>query len=540
MAAIKVLRAADLFCGAGGSSTGLANLCRKRGIRLDLTAVNHWPIAVETHSANHPAARHLCETLDSVDPRKFARPGKLDLLMASPECTHHSRARGGVPVNDQSRATAWHVIRWAEALRPRWILVENVQEFRDWGPIGSQGKPLKSRKGETFTAWLRALEALGYTVGHRVLNAADYGAATSRQRLFVQAVRGREQIRWPEPTHTRNPRQDLFGSLLPWRGAREVIDWSVKGQSIFTRKRPLRENTLRRIRAGLEKFGGAAARPFLMMLSQTGSNGSRMREVTDPLPTITSADDIGIVEPFTVQFKGTSPSNVPYTARRVDQPLGTITGGGGDFGVIEPMILSAGGPEVAARPVTRPVNTLLGRDQMAVVEPLILGQQSGAAARPVSEPLPTVAGAGAISITQPFLVPTNYGERPGQAPRTHGVNAPLPTVVGSVTHGLVQPYLVPYYGTGEADSLNDPARTLTGRDRLGLVEPVEPIPGVTHDILFRMLLPSELAAAMSFPPDYVFKGNRGQVVKQIGNAVDCLQMEVLAGALVDAYLARCA
>lgn len=365
-------------------------------------------------------------------------------------------------------------------------------------------------------------------------------ATTSRQRLFVQAVRGREQIRWPEPTHTRNPRQDLFGSLLPWRGAREVIDWSVKGQSIFTRKRPLRENTLRRIRAGLEKFGGAAARPFLMMLSQTGSNGSRMREVTDPLPTITSADDIGIVEPFTVQFKGTSPSNVPYTARRVDQPLGTITGGGGDFGVIEPMILSAGGPEVAARPVSRPVNTLLGRDQMAVVEPLILGQQSGAAARPVSEPLPTVAGAGAISITQPFLVPTNYGERPGQAPRTHGVNAPLPTVVGSVTHGLVQPYLVPYYGTGEADSLNDPARTLTGRDRLGLVEPVEPIPGVTHDILFRMLLPSELAAAMSFPPDYVFKGNRGQVVKQIGNAVDCLQMEVLAGALVDAYLARCA
>lgn len=425
---MKTLRACDLFCGAGGSSTGLASVCEEIGRRLDLTAVNHWPIAVETHSANHPGARHLCETLDGVDPRQLYEPGKLDLLLASPECTNHSRAKGGMPVNDQSRSTAWHVIRWADALRPRAILVENVQEFLRWGPIGSSGRPLKSREGQTFYAWAGALGSLGYTVRWRVLNSADYGAATSRERLFVQAVRGRQAIRWPEPTHAKATTKDLFGELPRWRGAKEVIDWGVKGKSIFTRKKPLKENTVRRIRAGLEKFGGEAARPFLALL--------------DGVPAV-----------------------VP-------------------------------------------------RDHMALVEPMVLGQHGGAVARTISEPLPTVATVGAIS----FIVPTNYGERPGQSPRCHAADAPLPTVVaGGVTHGLVQPYLVPYYGTGEVDSVEDPARTVTTRDRLGLVQPVA---GVTHDILFRMLLPHELSAAMGFPRDYVFRGNRGEQVKQIGNAVE--------------------
>jgi DNA (cytosine-5)-methyltransferase 1 len=215
---MKTIKAADLFCGAGGSSTGLKRVADALGVALDLTAVNHWPIAVETHAANHPGARHVCKSIDDIDPRKVTG-GSLDLLWASPECTHHSTARGGKPINDQSRSTAWCVTRWAEALRPKFIIVENVPEFQTWGPIGSTNRPLQSRKGETFAAWVGTLTSLGYTVEARVLNSADYGAATTRRRLFVVArfdggARGRGSIAWPA-THpwTREPRSPAAAAM---------------------------------------------------------------------------------------------------------------------------------------------------------------------------------------------------------------------------------------------------------------------------------------------------------------------------------------
>lgn len=184
----KTYTIADLFCGAGGTSTGAVEAAKEAGYKVELTAINHWPIAVATHTTNHPDARHLCTSIDDVDPRKLYKMGGLDLLWASPECTHHSRARGGKPMNDQSRATGHCVTRWAEALMPPVILVENVPEFLDWGPIGTNGKPLVSRKGTTFRAWVQMLESLGYSVEWRILCAADFGDATTRQRLFVQAV----------------------------------------------------------------------------------------------------------------------------------------------------------------------------------------------------------------------------------------------------------------------------------------------------------------------------------------------------------------
>ena len=257
--------AADLFCGAGGLTTGLSRAAERLGRRLRLVAVNHWDRAVETHAHNHPAAEHFCEDVLTLDPLKAVPGGRLDLLAAAPACTHHSNARGGKPRDDQSRATAWCVQRWATALRIDRILVENVPEFEGWGPLGHDGKPLASKKGEVFRAWVNALEKMGYRVEWRVLNAADYGAATSRRRLFVQAALGRRRIVWPDPTHTRKPEPGgLFGDTRkPWRAAREVIDWGLTGESIFGRKRPLSANTLRRIEAGLRKFGGAAAEPFL-------------------------------------------------------------------------------------------------------------------------------------------------------------------------------------------------------------------------------------------------------------------------------------
>lgn len=453
---MKTLRAVDLFCGAGGSSSGLAKACERLGHKLHLVAVNHWEMAIQTHSKNHPSARHLCEPIDQFDPRRAVPEERIDLLWASPECTHHSIARGGKPINDQSRATAWCILRWAEALQPATILIENVREWEFWGPLGSTGRPLKSRRGETFRAFIAAIESLGYRTDYRILNAADYGDPTTRERLFVQAQRGRRPIVWPEPTHSRTGEASLFGQRHQWRAAREVIDWSIPGTSIFNRKRPLKPNTLRRIEAGIKRFWGRYAEPFLVVMREGAER--RVRSLDEPVPTITAGNKI-----------------------------------------------------------------------MGLVEPFVIGQQSGAVPRRVEHPLPTIATEGAIRLVTPFVVPTNYGERPGQTPRSHDIDSPLPTVVGTVAHGIVSPFLVKYNATGGPQSVDDPLDTISTRDRFGLVE------GAYLDILFRMLQPHELAQAMGFPASYQFAGNRGEMVRQIGNAVcvgvaEALCLAALGGA----------
>jgi DNA (cytosine-5)-methyltransferase 1 len=472
---MKTVYAADLFCGAGGSSSGLYRAAKKLGVKVNLLAVNHWPMAIETHSANHTVANHICETLDSVDPRKVVPRGKLDLLVASPECTHHSIARGGRPMQDQSRASAWHVLRWAEALDIRNIIVENVKEFQSWGPLGTNGLPLKRRKGETFKAFIKALESLGYKVEFRVLNSADYGDPTTRKRLFIMAKKGSKLVRWPEQTHSKDG-ADLFGRKK-WRAAREIIDWDLEAQSIFNRKRPLAEKTLRRIAAGLVKFGG---------------------------------------EPFFAMLYGTN------KARDINRPAPTVTAGGMKIGLVEPFVLQ---------------------------------QQSGGAPRSTKDPLPTVATKGAISLIEPFFVAHN-GERKGQEPRVHSVNDPAPTVT-SRGLDLIEPYLV-CVNHGEdkksknpssrAKSINEPLPTISTHNGWALLEPyimeylgkdskktkgkrkkAKAKKGMKYmlDIKFRMLQPHELARAMSFKDDYVFKGNKSEKVKQIGNAVAVSTAEAL-------------
>lgn len=456
-----VIRAADLFCGAGGTSTGLARAAERLGVRLELLAVNHWETAVETHAANHPWANHACAALDSIDPTKAVR-GKLDLLVASPECTHHSSARGGKPMSDQSRSSAFFVLGWVSQLLPRAVLVENVQEFRTWGPLGANGRPIKSRAGETYQKWIEGFESLGYRVEARVLNAADYGDPTTRRRLFIVATRAKSGPVFPEATHTRSPEQGtLFGARQRWRAAREVIDWSFPSRSIFDRKRPLADATLRRIEEGLRRFGGKAAEPFLTMLT----HGGRVHGIDAPLPTITTAN----------------------------------------------------------------------RGEIALVEPFMLSQQSGGAPRGVSDPVQALATKGAVSLVEPFMVP-HYTERPGQTPRTHGVDDPIPTIPATNQHGLVEPYLVRYHGTGGAEAISAPVPTITTKDRFGLVEP--DAGSAALDIRFRMLQPHELAAAMSFPSNYKFSGNRGDVVRQIGNAVPVKIAEALCGEILERILMR--
>jgi DNA (cytosine-5)-methyltransferase 1 len=450
--------AADLFCGAGGTSTGMVNALKGMGYQvedIDLLAVNHWDMAIATHSANHPWARHLCENLDNVNPRDIIPGGYLDLMVASPECTHHSRARGGKPISDQSRASAWHVLRWAEALFIENILIENVPEFMTWGPLDREGDVIQNLKGKTFLAFIDALRSLGYNVGYQVINCADYGDPTTRKRLFIMAKRSKPAI-FPEPTHAKSGSKDMFGERLAWKSARDVIDWSIVSESIFTRKKPLSPNTMRRIMKGLQKFSSLAVAPFVVTCNH-GNDDNRSYPVGEPMPTITSIDAWGVVQPFILQ-------------------------------------MDMGG---SSHSLTEPMNTITSADARALVEPYLVEYHGSDVGRERVRPL----------------------------------SDPLPTQDTSNRFGLCEPFIVTYYGTGQPASIADPLDTITAKDRFGLVLPMSDGRQVLVDIKFRMLQPHELAAAMSFPPEYQFTGTREQKVKQIGNAVPGRTAEALVKAL---------
>jgi DNA (cytosine-5)-methyltransferase 1 len=354
---VKKILAADLFCGAGGTTSGLEYACVDLGLSLDVIGINHWDKAIETFRLNHPRARHLCETLDSVNPRIVIPGGRLDLLVASPECIDHSPAKGGKPLSEQGRASAWHVPRWLDALQVDGLIVENVPRFMKWGPLGATGRPIKSRRGETFKAWLHAIEAHGYRVEYRTLIAADYGDATTRERLFVQARKGRKHIDWPTPSHGERP-DSLFGRVLPWRPASEIIDWSLNGRSIYNRPKPLTAKTLARIAEGIRRFWGE---PFV--LAQAG--GGVARSVKCPLPTITTDGAVRIIEPFVVTMRNhTSP-------RTVDHPLTTIATSGNHHLLVEAFIACYYGTTNVHR-VTEPLPTITTKDRFQLVEPVVV------------------------------------------------------------------------------------------------------------------------------------------------------------------------
>lgn len=360
---MKTIKAVDLFCGAGGTSTGLARAVKKLGCGLDLLAVNHWDIAILTHSANHPYAEHRCESLDNVDPRKVIPGGYLDLLVASPECTHHSRARGGKPISDQSRASAWHVLRWAEALYIENILIENVPEFMSWGPLDKNGDRVQSLKGKTFLSFLEALRSLGYNVDYRVLNAADYGDPTTRKRLFILARREKTVV-WPEPTHAKTGSKDMFGgSRQPWKAAREIIDWSLPGESIFSRKKPLAANTMRRIAKGLRKF---CANPFLVEYhSATSEGGDRVQSVDSPLPTVDTSNRFALAEPFIFAMNHGKDDNRSYS---LGDPMPTVTSVDA-WGLAQPYLVKYNGTGTAMS-VEEPLDTVTAKDRFGLVIPL--------------------------------------------------------------------------------------------------------------------------------------------------------------------------
>jgi len=392
---------ADLFCGAGGTSSGAVAALTRLGIPHELVCVNHWPVAIETHAANHPEARHHCVDISTARPELIVPEGRLDLLMASPTCTHHSRARAGKPTGDQQRMDPWCIVTWCTSLRVDRICIENVPEFMEWGPVDdSTGKPDPARKGEYYIAWCAALRAIGFDLEVRILNCADYGDATTRRRFFLLGSRV-GPVRWPSPSHAPRDRADSLG-LLPWRPAREIIDWSVPSESIFTRKKPLSPNTLKRIAHGLVKYSGASAEPFLIVLR----NHAASRGLDLPLPTVTtSGNHVGLVQPMVLGQHGGS------TARPVDQPVPTIATLGAQS-LIQPFMTPIFGDRTGQQPrvlnIDDPAPTVPGNGAAGLVEPLLApyyGSGSGQTAKPVSEPMDTVTTKDRFGLIEPDAGP---------------------------------------------------------------------------------------------------------------------------------------
>jgi DNA (cytosine-5)-methyltransferase 1 len=372
MSSRKTIQVVDMFCGAGGESTGIRKAAERLDLNIRLTAINHWERAIETHAANHPDAEHLCQSIQYLDPVKVVPEQKVDLLWASPECTHHSLARGGRPRSDQSRASAWLVLKWLSELYVERVIIENVPEFLSWGPLDDQGRPIKSEKGKTFRAFILSLRSLGYTVDWRILTAADYGDPTIRRRLFVQAVKGRKKICWPEVTYVEDNGTDgdnLFG-YSKWKSARDIIDWSIPGTSIFDRKKPLAKATLRRIERGIEKYWGQYAAPFIAVLRGT----STVRSLDVPLPTVTcSGAHYALIQPFLINTGQTSVKDRSKceAAWLTSQPLPTVAAAGA-ISLITPFITEYYGTGENVSSLCDPLRTITTKDRFALVNPQIL------------------------------------------------------------------------------------------------------------------------------------------------------------------------
>lgn len=470
---------ADLFCGAGGLSNGTARAMRQLGLPVQMIGVNHWPVAIETNRRNHKehADRIHCADLESALPLTIVPEGRLDLLTAAPSCVFHSRARGGRPVHDQQRMDPWHVVRWCTELRVARVLVENVPEFMDWGPCSLvTGRPIKSRRGEYFRAWVAALEAVGFKVDWKVVCCADFGDPTTRRRFFLIGRSDGKRLSWPEFTHDRVGGTDLLGSRPRWRGAREVIDWTMTGKSIFTRTKPLKPNTLRRILAGAVKYSWP--RPYIDAV-QALLDGQAPRLVFSRA----EAAALGLVseDAMVLNLRGTKEHDLQSTAKSADEPLPTLTAGGSHVGLV--LATSSGG---AARDLDQPLPTITtggagaerpGCARPQLVEPLVMATASGGTARSVDNPVPTITtgGNGARPhLIEPIIVPTSNTSSAG-VPRSAAEPIRTVTTAKGGDQALAVPLVAPYYGGGSgltASSVGEPVPSVTTKARFGLAEPV--------------------------------------------------------------------
>lgn len=439
----------DLFAGGGGASTGIYEAT---GRHPDI-AVNHSEFALAMHAVNHPTTTHYREDVFDVNPLRVCGGKSVGLLWMSPDCTHFSKAKGGKPRDKNTRSLAWVAVRWASEVRPRVIVLENVEEFVTWGPLDDDGQPIAKLAGETFADWKRALEALGYVIEHRLLVAADYGAPTTRKRLFLVARCDGHRITWPEPSHGK-------GRVHPWRTAAEIIDWSLRCPSIFSRKKPLAEATCARIGEGMHRHVLTCAQPFIVPLTHHGA--VRVHLLDEPTKTITCANrgELALVTPFIASHYGQS------VGRSIDEPLATVTaGGGGHHSLVIPTLIQTG-----------------------------YGERPGQAPRVPGLDKPIGTMVNGVKHALVAFVTKHYGGVVG-----HDLERPLGTVTTQDHHSLT----VAEYGTDRTDEVIEfLLRYCRSTPSMKHIEEVRERGLLPSDIGMRMLAPRELFRAQSFPDSY--------------------------------------
>lgn len=513
----------DNFAGGGGASTGIE---LATGYSVDI-AINHDPEAIKMHKANHPNTKHYCENVWAVDPVKACNGNPVGLAWFSPDCKHFSKAKGGKPKDKNIRGLAWVALRWAGLVRPRVIMLENVEEFKTWGPLNRRHHPIKSKQGYTFNKFVQQFSELGYDVQFKELIAANYGTPTMRKRFFMIARCDGKPIVWPKPTHAPADSEEVKAGLLkPYVGAYTQIDFSRPCPSIFDTSeeikekygiravRPLAIKTMERIARGLKKFVIDNPEPFIIQCNHGGER--RPNDIREPMPTITGKHGYGIVEPTLAPYMGTNTTNHP--GGNCKDPIHTITTGNQQC-LISPTLIQYHSEtvkgEVRGQTIEEPIMTVDGSNRYGLVTSFLHKYYDGG-----YKGLPTVTAWDHNSVVTANLIQMN-NHCDGRDMRD-----PIPTITAGDGHfGEVRAFLIKYYGQGTGQDINEPLDTVTSRDRFGLVT----IDGTDYqivDIGLRMLEPRELYGCQGFPADYIIDHDytgktypRSEQVRRCGNAV---------------------
>jgi len=557
----------DNFAGGGGASTGIE---MATGYSVDI-AINHDPEAIKMHKANHPNTKHYCENVWAVDPVKACNGHPVALAWFSPDCKHFSKAKGGKPKDKFIRGLAWVACRWAGLVRPRVIMLENVEEFKTWGPLGRRHHPIKAKQGETFQKFVQQLTDLGYEVQFRELIAADYGAPTMRKRFFMIARCDGKPIVWPEPTHAPADSEEVKAGLKkPYVGAYTQLDFSLPCPSIFDTSeeikekygiravRPLAQKTMDRIARGFIKFVLNNPKPFIIQCNHGGER--RPNDIREPMPTITGKHGYGIVEPYMVQIGQTGFAK--DRSKDVREPLTTIVSKN-EHCLIEPMLAPYMGTNTTNHPggnCKDPIHTITTGNQQCLISPTLIQYHSetskdGVRGQTIKDPIMTVDSSNRYGLVASFLHKYYDGGYKGAGETVENplptvtawdhnsvvtanliqmnnhcdgkdIRQPLPTITAGDGHfGEVRAFLIKYYGQGTGQDIKDPLDTVTAQDRFGLVT----INGTDYqivDIGLRMLEPRELYGCQGFPDDYIIDHDytgktypRSEQVRRCGNAV---------------------
>jgi DNA (cytosine-5)-methyltransferase 1 len=539
------------FAGGGGACKGIVNAT---GRHIDI-AINHDAEAIAMHTANHPATKHYVKDVFAVKSFEVTKGQPVGLAWFSPDCKHFSKAKGGKPVEKKIRGLAWVVIKWARTVAPRVIMLENVEEFEDWGPLRKDNTPCPLRKGLTFRRWRKQLENCGYVVEMKLLRACDYGAPTIRKRLFIMARRDGRKIVWPMPTHGKGRR------LLPYRTAAECIDWSIPCPSIFERERPLAEATMRRIAAGIKRYVIDCADPFIVPLTHQGADrgypidepfrtvtgahrgelalitpfmgaasgpayAQKSRSAQDPINTLTADTRTGVVIPTLIQTGyGERPGQAPRVPG-LEKPLGTAVDGQ-KHGLVAAFLAQhnsdRNGRAKPGRSATEPLSTLtaIPNHQQPILA-FMEQANTDMVGHDARKPLSTIVGKGC---TQRIITAqvVGCGGRAGQSP-PRPMDEPTATQTSKADSCIAASHLMKLKGTcKDGQPLTEPVHTIQaegthfaevrtflekylpdafGADRLGIVN-VHGVDYVIVDIGMRMLQPRELFRAQGFPDSYV-------------------------------------